>query len=155
MSAVIGSDFFCLLCKNISLLAEVSHGMTKKCTARTVLASTGVFLTTSKVLITCDTTYRTTSFPGFSPRSVRWIGENPGNEVAYKTSLHNDNCGLRNIQHGVSTGRAHSTINETSSENQSVSATNICSRRLHGRTRWGPTEVFLYPLLILLLRETC
>ena len=125
----VGSDFFCLLCNNISLPAEVSHGMKKKCTECTVLASTGVSFTTSKVLITCDTTYR--------------------------TSLHNNNCGLRNIQHGVSTGRAHSTINETSSEKQSVSATNICSRRLHGRTCWEPTEVFLYPLLILLLRETC
>ena len=70
-----------------------------KCTACTVLASTGVSVTTSKVLITCDTTY--------------------------KISLHNNNCGLRNIQHGVSTGHTHSTINETSSENQSVSATNV------------------------------
>ena len=26
----VGSDFFCLLCYNISLLAEVSHGMKKK-----------------------------------------------------------------------------------------------------------------------------
>ena len=26
----VGSDFFCLLCKNISLLAEVSHGVKKK-----------------------------------------------------------------------------------------------------------------------------
>ena len=95
----VGSDFFCLLCKNISLLAEVSHGVKKKCAACTVLASTGVSFTTSKVLITCDTTYR--------------------------TSFHNNNCGLRNIQHGVSTGHAHSTITETSSENQSFSATNV------------------------------
>ena len=41
----VGSDFFCLLCYNISLLAEVSHGMKKKCT---VLASTGISFTTSK-----------------------------------------------------------------------------------------------------------
>ena len=92
---------------------------------------------------------RVLSYPSLS-RSVRRVGENPGNLVAYRTSMHNNNCGLRNIQHGVSTGRAHSTINETSSENRSVSATNICSRRLHERTRRGPTEVFLYPLLILL-----
>ena len=109
----VGSDFFCLLCINISLPAEVSHGMKKKCTECTVLASTGVSFTTSKVLITCDTTYR--------------------------TSLHNNNCGLRNIQHGVSTGQAHSTINETSSENQSVSATNVVGgymeERLGGRQR--------------------
>ena len=110
----VGSDFFCLLCNNISLLAKVSHCMKKKkCTACTVLASTGVSLTTSKVLITCDTTYG--------------------------TSLHSNNCGVRNIQHGVSTGHAYSTINETSSENQSVSATNVVGgymeERVGGRQR--------------------
>ena len=45
-----------VLCNNISLLAEVSHGMKKNCTACTVRASTGVSFRTSKVLITCDTT---------------------------------------------------------------------------------------------------
>ena len=45
-----------VLCNNISLLAEVSHGMKKNCTACTVPASTGVSFRTSKVLITCDTT---------------------------------------------------------------------------------------------------
>ena len=92
----VGSDFFCLLCYNISLLAEVSHGMKKQMYR---LYSTGVYWRfRNNLLITFDTTY--------------------------KTSLHN-NCGLRNIQHGVSTGHTHSTINETSSENQSVSATNV------------------------------
>ena len=36
----VGSDFFRLLCKNISLLAEVSHGVKKKMCR---LYSTGVY----------------------------------------------------------------------------------------------------------------
>ena len=52
---------------------------------------TGVLLTTSNVLVTCDTTYR--------------------------TGLRDNSCGLKNFQRAVLTGHAHSILSETDFEN--------------------------------------
>ena len=62
-------------------------------------ACTGVSLTTSNGLVTCDTTY--------------WTG------------LHENNCGLRNFQHAVSIGHVNSTLTLTGFENHPVSMTDV------------------------------
>lgn len=86
-----------------SLQAEFSQGKTKRRGKKEISASpwcvlyhacTGVSLTTTNVLVTCDTT------------------EQPG--------LHENKCELRNFN-GVSTGHAHFTLNETDLEKQWVS----------------------------------
>ena len=58
-----------------------------------------VSLTTSNVLVTRDTTYR--------------------------TGLRDNNRGFRNFQRAVLTRQAHSTLNEPSFENQYVLTTNV------------------------------
>ena len=62
-------------------------------------ACSGVSLTTSNVLVTCDTTY--------------WTG------------LHENNCELRNFQHAVSIGHVNSTLTLTGFENHPVSMTDV------------------------------
>ena len=67
-------------------------------------ACISISITTSwvlKVLVTCNTTYR--------------------------TGLHINTCELRNFQPTVSTGHVHSTLNETSFEIQLALATNVVS----------------------------
>ena len=64
-------------------------------------AGSGVSLTTINVLVTCNATYR--------------------------CGLCDNNCGLRNFKRTVSTGYAHSTLNDTSFAKQSVSTTNLVS----------------------------
>lgn len=81
----------------ISPLAEVSHRTRRRRGKRETWCvfyypCTSVSLTSSKVLVACD--------------------------ISYRTGLHINNCGLRNFQRTVSTGHTHSTLNENGFENR-------------------------------------
>ena len=77
------------------------------------------------------------------------------NNLAYRTGLRDNNCGLRNFQRAVSTRHSHSTENKTGFENQSVSATNVVGgyMKVHVETGRGqPRPQGAFPWLWSALR---